>query len=111
LKIVAWHFSRYRDYSNAIKLLKQIKKHPQLITTDGLPVYKQAIEELFGSGIHQRVHLGHNNAVESRYSLLKDSIRAKRGFKKLSNIPRYINGRVYIHNLFKDLAGDKYVII
>jgi len=54
LKIVAWHFSRYRDYSNAIKLLKQTKEHPQLITTDGLPVYKQAIEELFGSGIHQR---------------------------------------------------------
>jgi len=56
-------------------------------------------------------NLGHNNAVESRYSLLKDFIRTKRGFKKLSNIPRYINGRVYIHNLFKDLAGDKYVII
>jgi len=111
LKIVAWHFSRYRDYSNAIKLLKQIKEHPQVITTDGLPVYKQAIEELFGSGIHQRVKLGHNNAVESRYSLLKDFIRAKRGFKKFSNIPKYINGWVYIHNLFKDLGGDKYAII
>jgi len=80
LKIVAWHFSRYRDYSNAIKLLKQIKKHPQLITTDGLPVYKQAIEGLCG-------------------------------FKKFSNIPKYINGWVYIHNLFKDLGGDKYAII
>jgi len=111
LKIVAWHFSRYRDYSNAIRLLKQIKKYPQLITTDGLGVYKQAIEELFGSGIHQRVHLSHNNAVEPRYSLLKDFIRAKRGFKKFSNIPKYINGWVYIHNLYKELGGDKYAII
>ncbi|MGB4754910.1 MAG: DDE-type integrase/transposase/recombinase, partial [Fervidobacterium sp.] len=59
----------------------------------------------------KRVHLGHNNAVESRYSLLKDFIRAKRGFKKFSNIPKYINGWVYIHNLFKDLGGDKYDIV
>ncbi|MGB4751940.1 MAG: DDE-type integrase/transposase/recombinase, partial [Fervidobacterium sp.] len=59
----------------------------------------------------KRVHLGHNNAVESRYSLLKDFIRAKRGFKKFSNIPKYINGWVYIHNLFKDLRGDKNAII
>ncbi len=110
-KIVAWHFSRYRDYSNAIKLLKQIKQHPNTITTDGLPVYKQAIEELFGTGVHQRVRLGYNNAVESRYSLLKDFIRMKRGFKKFSNIPKYINGWVYIHNLFKDLRGDKNAII
>ena len=111
LKIVAWHFSRYRDYSNAIKLLKQIKQHPNTITTDGLPVYKQVIEELFGTGVHQRVRLGYNNAVESRYSLLKDFIRMKRGFKKFSNIPKYINGWVYIHNLFKDLRGDKNAII
>ena len=111
LKIVAWHFSRYRDYSNANRLLKQIKQHPNTITTDGLPVYKQAIEELFSLRVHKRVHLGHNNAVESRYSLLKDFIRAKRGFKKFSNIPKYINGWVYIHNLFKDLGGDKYSIV
>jgi len=111
LKIVAWHFSRYRDYSNAIMLLKQIKNHPQLITTDGLGVYKQAIEEPFGLGVHQRVKLGHNNVVELRYSLLKDFIRDKQGFKKFSNIPRYINGWVYIHNLFKDLGGDKYAIV
>ncbi|MEN6590762.1 MAG: DDE-type integrase/transposase/recombinase [Fervidobacterium sp.] len=75
----------------------------QLITTDGLPLY--------GSEVHQRVRLGHNNAVESRYSLLKDFIRAKRDFKKFSNIPKYINGWVYIHNLFKDLGSDKYAII
>ena len=79
--------------------------------TDGLAVYKQAIEELFGSGVHQRVKLGHNNAVESRHSLLKDFIRVKRGFKKFNNILKYINGWVYIHNLFKDLGGDKYAII
>lgn len=108
---IAWHFSRYRDYSNAIRLLKQIKRHPNIITTDGLPVYKQAIEELSSLRVHKRVHLGHNNAVESRYSLLKDFIRAKRGFKKFSNIPKYINGWVYIHNLFKDLGGDKYAIV
>ena len=54
---------------------------------------------------------GYNNAVESEYSLLKDFIRAKRGFKKFSNIPKYINGWVYIHNLFKDLGSDKYAII
>ena len=93
MKIVAWYFSRYRDYySNVIKLLKQVKEHPELINTDGFAVYKQAIEELFGSGVHQGVKLGHNNADESRYSLLKDFIRAKRGFKKFSNIPKYING-------------------
>ena len=64
LKILTWHFSRYRDYSNAIRLLKQIKQHPNTITTDGLPVYKQAIEELFSQRVHKRVHFGHNNAVE-----------------------------------------------
>jgi len=94
LKIVAWHFSTYHHYSNAISLLKKIKRHPELITTDELGVCKQAIEELFGSEVHQRVKLGHNNSVESRYSLLNDFVRAKRGFNKFSNIPKYIIGWV-----------------
>jgi hypothetical protein len=51
------------------------EKGYQIITTNVLTVYEQAIEELFGPELHQRVHLGHNNSVESRYSLLKDFIR------------------------------------
>jgi len=81
-------------YLKSISLLKKIKRHPELITTDELGVCKQAIEELFGSEVHQRVKLGHNNSVESRYSLLNDFVRAKRGFNKFSNIPKYIIGWV-----------------
>jgi transposase-like protein/predicted RNA-binding Zn-ribbon protein involved in translation (DUF1610 family) len=110
-KIVAWHFSRYRDFSNALKLFKKLKSHPSLITTDGLPSYPHAIEELFGKDVHKRAHLGYNNAVESRYSLFKDFVRAKRGFKKFSNIFLYINGWVFMHNLYKDKEGDKYAIL
>jgi len=87
------------------------QQHPRFITTDGLAVYKQTVEELFGSGVHQRAKLGHNNVVESRYSLLKDLIRAKRGLKTFSNVSKYINSRVYIHNFYKDLVNDNYAII
>jgi len=110
-KIIAWHFSKYRDLSNALKLFNKIKSHPSLITTDGLPLYPYAVEELFGKNIHERVYLGHNNAVESRYSLFKDFVRAKRGFKKFSNIFLYINGFVFTHNLYKDCGGDKNAVL
>jgi len=35
----------------------------------------------------------------------------KRGFKKFNNIRKYINGWVYIHNLYKELESDKNSII
>ncbi len=82
-----------------------------LITTEGLPLYPYAAEELFGKNIHKRVYLGHNNAIESRYSLFKDFVRAKRGFKKFSNIFLYINGFAFTHNLYKDCGGDKNAVL
>ncbi len=43
--------------------------------------------------------------------LLFIAISNSNGFKKFSNIPKYINGWVYIHNLFKHLGDNKYAII
>ncbi len=97
--------------SNALKLFNKIKSHPSLITTDGLSLYPYAVEGLFGKNIHKRVYLGHDNAPESRYSLFKDFVRTKRGFKKFSNIFLYINGFVFTHNLYKDCGGDKNAIL
>ncbi len=56
-KIVAWHFSKYRDLSNALKLFNKIKSHPSLITTDGLPLYPYAVEELFSKRTFINVYI------------------------------------------------------
>ncbi len=81
------------------------------LALDGLPLYLYTVEELFGKNIHKRVYLGHNNAIESKYSLFKDFVRAKRRFKKFSNIFLYINSFILTHNLYKDCVGDKDAVL
>ncbi len=73
--------------------------------------YVRCIQELFyfGSEVHQKLHLGHNNTIESRYSLLKDLIKAKCGFKKFSNILRYIRYSPLSYKV-NNLASTKFVL-
>ncbi|WP_448377530.1 DDE-type integrase/transposase/recombinase, partial [Fervidobacterium sp.] len=46
------------------------------------------------------VSLG-KNMCESKFSLLKDFFRLKRGLKKLKNLDLYINGFCVVKNLWK----------
>ena len=72
-------------------------------------MYKQAIEGLFGTWYTREYILVTTKRcwikifTSQRFHTHEERIQEI----QFSNVPRYINGWVYIHNLFKDLRGDK----
>ncbi|WP_448375190.1 DDE-type integrase/transposase/recombinase, partial [Fervidobacterium sp.] len=65
----------------------------------GLGAYESALI-LFKNINHVVVSLG-KNMCESKFSLLKDFFRLKRGLKKLKNLDLYINGFCVVKNIWK----------
>ena len=103
--ILCWHVSKYRDMGQVKVLLEKFlgnckDKSIELIT-DGLGAYESAVKILFKNINHVVVSLGKNNQCESKFSLLKDFFRLKRGLKKLKNLDLYIHGFCVVKNLWK----------
>ncbi len=100
--ILSWHVSKYRDMGQVKVLLEKFlgnskDKSIELIT-DGLGAYESA-QILFKNINHVVVSLG-KNMCESKFSLLKDFFRLKRGLKKLANLDLYIHVCI-VKNLWK----------
>jgi transposase-like protein len=113
--IVAWHVSRYRDMSQVKILLdkyfSQRKQNTQIeLITDGLKAYEIAVKLNFDNVEHREVRLGKNNECESKFSLFKMFVRAKRSFKKFSNIRYYVNGFCVVRNLCKLYENENEMI-
>ncbi len=79
-------------------VLYSLYKSIELIT-DGLGAYESALI-LFKNINHVVVSLG-KNMCESKFSLLKDFFRLKRGLKKSANLDLYIHGFCVVKNLWK----------
>ncbi|PHJ14490.1 transposase, partial [Fervidobacterium sp. SC_NGM5_G05] len=81
------------------------------LITDGLKAYEIAVKLNFDNVEHREVRLGKNNECESKFSLFKMFVRAKRSFKKFSNIRYYVNGFCVVRNLCKLYENENEMII
>jgi len=76
------------------------------LITDGLGAYESAVKILFKNINHVVVSLGKNNQCESKFSLLKDFFRLRRGLKNTKNLTKYIQGFCVVKNLWKTHNGN-----
>jgi len=112
--ILCWHVSKYRDIGQVKVLLEKFfgnskPKNIELIT-DGLGAYESAVKLLFKNINHVVVSLG-KNMCESKFSLLKDFFRLKRGLKNTKNLAKYIQGFCVVKNLWKTHNGNINLIL
>ncbi|ANE40874.1 transposase [Fervidobacterium ngatamarikiense] len=108
--ILCWHVSKYRDMGQVKVLLEKFfgnsKPRNIELITDGLGAYESAVKLLFRNINHVVVPLGKNNQCESKFSLLKDFFRLKRGLKNTKNLAKYIQGFCVVKNLWKTHNGN-----
>lgn len=107
--LLAFHMSRTRNISDAITLFKQAEqrtgKAPRVIVTDGLAVYLDATEQVFGADTR---HISSTpftdkdstNIIERYHGTLKDRTGIMRGFKDVVSARKLLQGWLVHYNFF-----------
>ena len=115
--INATHYSpmsqNLQDGRVFLEKIKQSKKLPQYITTDGLQLYPRLMRKVFSvnknAGNRTEHHIInasktgiHNVKIETVFSKIKDRTRNFRGLKQLWSAPILMNGIIIQHNLVEE---------
>jgi putative transposase len=99
-EIVESYVTRTRDKAAALKFMKKaLKRHgsPEVITTDGLRLYRTAMSEL---GCEQKQEVGGwaNNRVENSHLPFRRRERATLRFRQMKSLQKFASVHTSFHN-------------
>jgi putative transposase len=108
--ILAYHLSKTRTTADALTLMKRAEvragKHPEIVLTDKLKSYLDAIEMAWGADTKHipskgfRVPLN-TNLIERLNGTIKDRVKVMRGMKDMDTARLLIRGWIVHYNFFR----------
>lgn len=111
--LVSTVYSKNRGLEEGTRLMKQAKKlggRPWLVTTDGLPLYENAIKKAFytlkqGKVTHRRRIAskgeGFNTKMERFQGTIRERVKTMRGFGNIKSAELILNGLIIYYNFIR----------